>query len=311
MRVATNTFSNSLVDQLNTLAARQNRLQTEAATGRRVREAGDDPAAMQRVLELQAEGAGVAQFQKNIDLLKERAGASFEIMRGLKKISDRVSEIATLADGTKSPQELQIYGKEVTQLIRQAVHLANGKHRGDFLLGGTRVDQPPFVASYDPNGNATGVAFQGNTSVAEVQVDDVEFLTAQLPGANTSGAGARGLLADNRTGADFFAHLVSLQDHLLAGDTAAIAATDRVGLSKDEENLILEMASNGAVQARLESVASSVASRGDSVEARISKEADADITDTIVRLSQTQTAYQAALQSGAQIMGRSLLDYLR
>ena len=32
----------------------------------------------------------------------------------------------------------------------------------------------------------------------------------------------RGLITDSRFGADFFNHLISLQDHLLAGDSAAI-----------------------------------------------------------------------------------------
>ncbi|HKX61206.1 MAG TPA: hypothetical protein VJS65_05170 [Verrucomicrobiae bacterium] len=49
----------------------------------------------------------------------------------------------------------------------------------------------------------------------------------------------------------------------------------------------------------------------DTLEKLVSKEADADLTETIVRLTQTQTAYQAALQSAGRILGSSLLDYLR
>jgi len=37
---------------------------------------------------------------------------------------------------------------------------------------------------------------------------------------------------------------------------------------------------------------------------------DADLAQTLVRLNQTQTAYQAAMQSGAQLLQSSLLDYL-
>ena len=38
---------------------------------------------------------------------------------------------------------------------------------------------------------------------------------------------------------------------------------------------------------------------------------NARLAQTIVRLNQTQTAYQAALQSAGRIMSSSLLDYLR
>lgn len=311
MRVATNSFSNSLVDQLNLLSSRQNRLQTEAATGQRLISPEDDPAAMQRVLDLQSEGTSVAQFQKNIAVLGEKAGASFEVMRGLKKISDRVGEIATLADGTKSPEDLKILGAEVTQLIHQAVQSVNGKNRGDYLLGGTRVDQPPFIAAFDANGSAVSVTYQGNTDVADVEVSEGSFVASQTIGANTTGTGARGLLADSRFGADFFGHLISLQNHLLAGDTNAIATIDRPGLASDEDNLIFQMGTNGALQSRLEAAGSLASQRALSVDGLVSKEADADLAETLVRLNQTQTAYTAALQSGASIMQRSLLDYLR
>jgi flagellar hook-associated protein 3 FlgL len=43
----------------------------------------------------------------------------------------------------------------------------------------------------------------------------------------------------------------------------------------------------------------------------ISSEADVDLPTTVVKLSQTQTAYQAALASAAKIMSISLLDYIK
>ena len=75
-------------------------------------------------------------------------------------------------------------------------------------------------------------------------------------------------------------------------------------------NLVAHLGNNGAVQARLEASAAVAASRGDALEKSVSKEADADLTQTLVHLSQTQNAYQAALQSGARLLSTSLLDYL-
>ena len=47
------------------------------------------------------------------------------------------------------------------------------------------------------------------------------------------------------------------------------------------------------------------------LESLVSRETDADLPTTVVRLNQAQTAYQAALQSAANIMQVSLLDYLK
>jgi len=311
MRVTANTFPDTLVNQLGRLATRQTRLQQQAATGQRVRRPEDDPAAMRRVLDFQAEAKTTAQHQRNIAALQEGADAAYSAMKGLKTISDRASEIAVLADGLATPEELQAYAAEITELVKQGVQLANTKHRGDHLFAGTKNAQPPFVAATDANGAVTAVSYQGNDQVAESEIAAGVTLSAQVPGVNTSGTGARGLLVDSRSGADFFNHLISLQNHLLAADTASINATDVPQLGRDEENFILHFAGNGALQSRLEAATSQAQDRELSLENQISREADADLAQTLVRLSETQTAYQAALQSGATILSQSLLDYLR
>ena len=207
---------------------------------------------------------------------------------------------------------MAIYAAEVSQLLQQGVQQANAKNRGDYLLAGTRTDQPPFVAATNASGQITSVNYQGNTSLAESEIAEGVTLTAQALGANTSGTGPRGLITDSRAGADLFGHLIALQNHLLAGDTAAIATTDRPQLARDEENLIFHLGTNGAIQSRLEASQSLAAHRALSLEGLTSQEADADLAQTLVRLNQTQNAYQAALQSGATMLKQSsLLDFLR
>lgn len=311
MRVTSNTFPNTLSAQLADLTARQSRLQAQAATGQRIQRPEDDPVALRRVLSLQTESSAVTQYQRNIERQQELANATYGVMRSLKKISDRAAEIATLADDLKSSTELNSYATEITQLIKQAADLLNTKNRGDHLFAGTRSDQPPFVVSTDADGRVTAVAYNGNESLAETEISEGLALTSQVLGANSSGTGAFGLAADSRTGADLFAHLISLQDNLRSGDTAAIAATDRTNLAKDEDNILLHYSALGAVQSRLEVAASVAKNRLFALETNISNEADADLAQTMVRLNQTQVAYQAALQSGARILNLSLLDFLR
>ena len=311
MRVTSNSFTSSLVDQLNRLAGRQYKLQNQVATGQRIQAPEDDPAAVQRTLSLSVEAGAVRQFTNNIALLRERATTAFDALKAVKTISDRAGEIATLADGTKSPDELRIYATEVTQLIQQVAQVLNGKQRGDYLFGGTASGQSPFTVTTDANGNVTGVTYHGNTNVAEADIATGVGLSVDVPGANNTGSGARGLVSDSRTGADFFNHLIALQNNLLAGDTGAIAATDLAALRSDEDNFLHHIGNNGAVQMWLETAATVASARSLSLDQMISKEADADIAETLVQFNQAQYAYQAVLQSGAGIMGRSLLDFLQ
>ena len=310
MRVTANTFANGLVDQLNRLAIRQNNLQNQAATGQRITLPEDDPTAMRRVLDLQTEARSTSQYQGNIDRHRELAGASYAGMAALKKVSDRASEIATLADGLKSKDELAAYAAELNEMIKQGVQVANTKNRGDYIFAGTRSDQPPFAATTDASGQVNAVGYAGNTDLAKSEIASGVTVTAQALGANTTGTGPRGLLADSRTGADFFNHLISLRDNLVSGNTAAINSATLPQIAADQENFILHFSANGSVQSRLDATSASGKSRGNSIETLVSKEADADLSTTLVRLNQTQTAYKAALQSGGKILGQSLLDYL-
>lgn len=311
MRVTANTFPNRLLNQLGSLAQRQTKLQTQAATGQRIQLPEDDPVAMRRVLDLQAEGKTVAQFQRNISRQQELANASFGVIKGLKSVSDRGREIAVAVDGLKSPESMVLYGKEVTELIKQAVQAANTRNRGDYLFAGTKTDQPPFVLTEDGNGVVTSVAYQGNATLPETEITSGVTLSTQAAGENTTGTGPRGLIADTRVGADFFNHLISLQNNLLSGDAAAIASTDRGNLEQDEDNFLYHLGTNGAIQSRLETTNALATQRTDTLEALVSKEADADLAQTLVRFNQTQTAYDAALQSAGKVLSSSLLDYLR
>jgi flagellar hook-associated protein 3 FlgL len=311
IRVATNSFTDSLINQLTRIRVNQQQLQNQAATGLRVQNPEDDPSAMRRILDLQAESASVAQYQKNIAQAKQQSTAGYNAMQSLKTISDRAGEIATQADGTKSPQDLQIYAAEVTQLIQEAGQVMNSKSGSDYLFAGTLSNQTPFALTQNSSGQVTSVTYQGNTSVPSVEIAEGVTLAALPVGANTTGSGPQGLITDSRSGADFFNHLISLQNNLLAGNTTAINTTDLPGLQKDSENVTEQIATTGALQARMDAETTIATNRSSALDQLTSTQADADMATVIMQLQQTQTAYQAALQSGAGLLNMSLLNYLQ
>jgi flagellar hook-associated protein 3 FlgL len=302
MRIAGTSYTQSMTSQINVLAARQFKLQNQATTGQSIQAPEDDPAGMAQALGLQAESSNVAQYAENISTLQNRSALVGNALQQLKTITDRVSELATQSDSLSSPDQLQANASETTQLIQQAVQVMNSKDGDQYLFGGTTSGQPPFVATTDANGNVTGVTYQGNTSVTENEIGQNSTVTVDVPGENNSGSGPRGLIGDSRYGADLFNHMISLQNHLLAGDTAAINTTDQPALTKDEDNLIYQVSGNGAVQSRLEVAAAMASTQQTSLTNSLSTVAGADLTQTLTQLSQAQNAYQIALQSSSTIM---------
>jgi flagellar hook-associated protein 3 FlgL len=311
MRVTASSFPNVIRAQLERLSTQQARLQTQAGTGQRFQLASEDPRAMRKVLDLQTEIKAITQYEKNIGTLKDTLTASFAAINDLKKVSDRGGEIATRADNLRTPEELQALATEVDQLIERAVQLANTRHQGNYIFGGTKNAAAPFEAKRNAQNQISSVAYNGSETVASSEIAENITISVTVPGANTSGSGARGLLQDTSVGADLLGHLISLRRNLLSNNTAAIRTSDLPNLLKDEDNILYQFGSAGAEQTRLETASSMANTRKTSLVSLVSKESDADLAKTLVALSEIQNAYVAALKTGGTILSQSILDYIR
>lgn len=299
MRVANSTISDNIVRQLQLLSSQQGKLQNQIATGQRISQPEDDPAAVGRVLNLQTERRHIVQYANNTAKALEIAQASFSGLQGIKKVSDRAGELATLGTGVLGPDAMKAYATETDQLIEQALQAANTRFNGNYIYAGTAVDSPAVTVVRDPTtGKITSATYVGNTNQASIPVSEAASITPSTNGATNTGLAA------------FINNLVALRDALNSGNNSAVSAA-QVGLTSSEDLLVSALADNGGVQTRIEASQSQQADRMTSVDQLISSETSADLPATIVKLSQTKTAYEAALQSAANIMSLSLLDYIK
>ncbi len=298
MRVSTLSISNTVIQQIQQLGSQQSKLQVQVATGQRIFNPSDDPTAVGRVLNLESESRMLGQYERNIDRAMELSQASYSALRELKKVSDRASEIGSLGAGVTSAESARAYAAEVDQLIEQAVQLGNTRFRNDYLFAGTAVDAAPFVATRGTDGKVTSVAYAGNADRTAISLSETTSVT---PGTdNATNTGLR----------DFIGSLVALRDALTANDNSAVIAAQG-SLLTSEDVLVNGVAEQGGIQTRIEASRTLLTSRSDDIQKLISAEADIDLPEAVVRLNQALTSYQAALQSSANIMRLSLLDYIR
>ena len=303
-----------MLNEFSLLKSQQGNLQNQVATGLSVSAPSDNPDAMETTLDDLASQSTQQQYSSNISTAQSQANSVYSVLQSLQTITSQAQTIATEAgSGTASQTDLNNYATQVSGLIQQALQLVNTKDpsTGQYLFGGTNSGQQPYSATTDANGNVTGVTYQGNSSVNQTQVSAGVTVGVEVPGANTSGSGAYGLVTDSRTGADLFNHLIQLQQDLSSGSTSAVTSTDTKNLQNDEDNMTYQVANNGNVQARLNTAASLASTQATSLSTSISNASGADLVTTMTELNQTQTAYQAALQSSASIMQLSILDFLQ
>ena len=283
MRVTSNSFPTALQYQLESLATKQARLQSQAATGQRFRSPSEDPRATRKVLELQQETRRLTQYNENIDL----------------------------SNDMKSKDQLAAYRQEINQLIEQSVQIANTNNQFGYVFAGTRSNAEAYEISRNEVGEISGAIYKGTTDTVGIEIAKGSSLSVQMPGSNTSESGVQGLF-ETREGS-FFEHLIELRDKLDGGtreDVAYIRETVAKNLMKDESNVIYHISRVGALEARLETAKTMGSRRIAAANEFVSKEVDADLAKTLVQLNEIQTAYMAALKSGATIMNQSLLDYV-
>jgi flagellar hook-associated protein 3 FlgL len=299
MRIATNTTSEALIRQIQSLSTQQSKLQTQVASGQSLSRPSDDPAAAGRVLILQSESRALDQYRDNADRALEVSQATYGGIQQLKKLSDRATELGTLGTGALSADQSSAYAAEVDQLLEQAVQLGNSRLRNDYLFAGSALDTPPYSVTRDPVTNAiTAVSYAGDANQVAIRLSETASITPGADPATTQGL------------TDFLNRLVTLRDTLRAGDSAAVSAAE-ADLIASEDVLVDAIAQQGAIQTRIEVNRAQQIGRADDLQTLVSGEVDADLPTLVVRLSQAGTAYQAALQSAANIMRISLLDYIK
>ncbi len=338
MRVTSNSFPERLLGHLQRTTKDMNMLNEQVSTGQRISKVSDDSASANRILDMQEEKGRITQFSKNAARAQNINNTTISQLQNFIQISDRVGELATLADGLNGADGLTAYAEEVDELLQHAMQSANAEFNGEYIFGGVDTGTAPFevdkmkdadgnlyvkdldtgvITKTDADGNVVppptdghvfpddgkiaGVVYRGADKGSEFHLSETGKIHAQTDGTT------------NRQFADFINNMIALRDGLESGapsNDPSKMMDVRKNLGDSEDKLIFALSRQGSVQMRIEFDLNLNKQRFTDLEENISSEADVDIAQTIVRLTQVQNAYQASLKSAGQVLNQSLLDYL-
>ena len=307
MRVTDNTYPETLLSHLHRINSQMNTLREQAATGQRITRVSEDSAASNRILDMQEEKGKIAQFSKNAARAQNINSTTISQLQNFIDISDRVNELAVLANDLQGPEGLKAYAEELDALIQHAARGANSKYNGEYIFGGTASGSEPFTVNeeadgkvQDPDGAGAGLAvnYVGASEGTEFHLSESGKFSPFTDGATNQKLG------------DFINRMVALRDAMESGNANAVTDAIREGLQSSEDDLIFSLSRQGSVQLRIEFDVNLNEQRFTDLEENISAEADVDLSQTIVRLTQIQNAYQATLQSAGRVLNSSLMDYI-
>ena len=297
MRITNNMVTNSILGELQQLETQQSSLQTEVSSGLAVTQPSDNPSAFGQVVQLESQSNETAQFNKNASQALDLANASYGGLDSLQQIYDRASQLGALGNGTLGASSSATYADELDQLIQQAVQVANTKLNNTYIYAGTAVSQPPFTTTTNSSGQIGSVAYVGNLEQAPIALSPTSSVSPSTTGATNQGI------------AGFINNMISLRDAISAGDSGAVS-TASASIASSDDSITSAVAENGAIQTRIQADQTQQQAYATELDSLISGDTNADLSQTIVKLSQAQVAYQASLQTAASVMHLSLLNYI-
>lgn len=297
-RVTNTSYKNSLTSQI---AASQQRVlsaQERITSGKRINRPSDDPAGAAAVIRLRNSQSTVEQFNRNAGAAKDRLLAGDNALGDYEQALDRTRTLLTqgASDFTSDDQRKSI-ATEIESLRTRILNTANSRNDEYYVFGGTRQNAPPF--------DANGIPATSATSLSQIQVE---------PNAPPVAVGVTGETVFSDANGTIFAALSTAITALRGtGDPAADSATLRASLDRLQvftKQAGIAHAQIGVGLNQVEAASARLGRDSLSFETRAGQLESADIAESALELSGAQRALEAALQTGAQVGRRSLIDFL-
>jgi len=313
MRISSSQFYQQSVSGILTRQAEASRSQQQLATGKRILQASDDPAAAVRTQGLGRDVSNLKQLQFNAEQAKNRLQSGEVAVTASVNTVQNIRELVIQArNGAQSRESLGAIASDIEQQLDTLVQVANSQDgNGRYLFSGFQDNTRPFIKDA-----ATGqISYAGD--------DQQRFLNIgpgrQVADGDPGSAVFQGLRDADNPGAttDIFTFARRVVDALRA-DPATLA----VPLGTTLANSVVNM---DETLTRLSDVRTQIGSRLNAVDQQIdindtvslqfqenlSSLQDVDYAQAITNYNQQLTGLQAAQQAYAKVQGLSLFDYIR
>lgn len=179
MRIATTTFQNDAVSQIDALQAALGKIQQQLSTGLKVRNAADDPAGVVTVNQLTVEVSASTQFVTNGTSAQTNLQLEGQALTDATNVLQNANTLAVQANNASlSPAQRGDIATELQQDLQSLVSIANRQgSSGAYLFGGIASTAQPFLQA-----NNT-VTYVGAQQVDHVQIDQNQSISVGDTGA--------------------------------------------------------------------------------------------------------------------------------
>jgi flagellar hook-associated protein 3 FlgL len=286
--------SRNVLADLNATQARMRTAQEQLSSGKVLNKPSDNPSEVARAMQLRTDLEASQQYQQNAS---EATGWTDVTDSALRSVADallRVRELAVQgANGSAGPESHQAISEELKTLIDTVKTAGNASYGGRYVFAGTDTANPPY--SMGPSD-----AYAGDTEKVVRQIGPGVGVEVNVSGRAAIGDDTTGLLATMRT---VLAAAAAGNHQVLSTQLGALDAR------LDELNAV--RARVGATANRVDIASARLAEYEGTALTLLNDTESVDIAKAMIEFNIHQSAMQAGLKAGAEIVQASLLDFLR
>jgi flagellar hook-associated protein 3 FlgL len=175
--------SNSILNQINTTESQLQTTQNQLSTGHRISQPGDDPGAAAIVMQLNRTLDQQTTYQSNLAASQSQLSQVDSSLGSLNTLLIQANSIASQNVGSEvSASQRQSAATIIESIYSQTLSLGNTQFEGQYVFGGDKSDNPPFVTA---NG---GVQFVGSDQILCGAADVNTTLPFQVTASSVFGA---------------------------------------------------------------------------------------------------------------------------
>ncbi len=323
-RITSQMIGNTTINAIENDLTQLTQVQQQLSTGYQINQPSDNPYGAALAISLTAQVNAYNAYQTNVTQGTAWVQSASSSLQSIQQSAQTIRTLVVQgANGTLNQTDLNAAAQEVLQYISQIKQSANAQYDGNYIFSGDAVNTQPWnstATAADPpsedvySGNTNSINYSVGPST-QIQVNANLYsvlgsgITTGTAGTSSHGGGA--LQSDGSGG--MLATLRTIYNDLTAtnGGSQADLGNQLTNLDTNLRALGSIQATVGATQDSLQMASSRLTAFTTNAQTALSNVADTDMAKATVTFSTEQAGYQAALQSAADIIQTSLLNFLQ
>lgn len=330
MRITSGMMKNNYLNGMTTNLNNMQTLNKQLTSGKEISRPSDNPYKVARSMQLNTDINTNKQYNENIKDTINWLNTTDTALGQVTNVIQRVRELmVSSGNASYGSNEQKAISDEINQRIEEVAQILNSNFDGKYVFGGTKTSSKPLGSDIDGITGNTYLYFvdkSGNkldledtSTYTKNQLEmlgtkmDVEISQGVQMEYNVTAKEVLICKDDNGKQVNLMNLLSNITSNLKSSNSAdrvKVIGENLADIDSVVSNLLKLRAEVGAKQNRMDSAQTKNEDENYNMTDILSKTEDIDFTEKTIEFTVAQTVYQASLQICAQVLPKSLLDYL-